>query len=206
MRNENSAIISDQPGRSAFCFAREQGFWGSEQDGLWLCSELGSTRTVGASRGMRGQQLTLHGMSVPVMLSWYWLHRDDGRHEKRFVVSTAPLSATYITRLGRKRWRIECCFKVAKHRFSLHRFGTGNSARCVSPGSFSRFLLTFWRIVLPNASARCCVCDWAKVARFALETLFPAVVVQALVVTIRQVQLLARTLGIDLSIQGCASG
>lgn len=34
-------------------------------------------------------------------------HRDDGSLEKRFVISTKPLSAIYITRLGRRLWQID---------------------------------------------------------------------------------------------------
>jgi len=38
----------------------------------------------------RGQQVYLHGMNFPVTLSWYWLKKEDGKKEKRFVVSTKP--------------------------------------------------------------------------------------------------------------------
>jgi Transposase DDE domain len=70
----------------------------------------------------QGRQVVLEGLAFPVTLSWYWLKRDNGTREQRFVVSTQPLSGSYITRLGRRRWQIEGFFKVAKHRFSLHRF------------------------------------------------------------------------------------
>ena len=57
------------------------------------------------SQGLqRGQQVVLQGLNFPVTLSWYWLDRDDGCLEKRFVISTKPLSAIYITRLGRRPW------------------------------------------------------------------------------------------------------
>jgi hypothetical protein len=57
------------------------------------------------SQGLqRGQQVVLQGLNFPVTLSWYWLSRDDGSLEKRFVISTKPWSAIYITRLARKRW------------------------------------------------------------------------------------------------------
>ena len=52
----------------------------------------------------RGQQVVLQGLNFPVTLSWYWLARDDGSLEKRFIISTKPLSAIYITRLGRRGW------------------------------------------------------------------------------------------------------
>ncbi|WP_445246141.1 hypothetical protein [Microcoleus sp. OTE_8_concoct_300] len=57
------------------------------------------------SQGLqRGQQLVLQGLNFLVTLSWYWLDRDDSRLEKRFVISTKPLSAICITRLSRRRW------------------------------------------------------------------------------------------------------
>jgi hypothetical protein len=62
-------------------------------------------------------------MTFPVTVSWYWVERASGARAKRFVVATEPLSSSYITCLGRRRWQIGGFFKVAKHRFSLHRFG-----------------------------------------------------------------------------------
>ena len=57
------------------------------------------------SQGLqRGQQVVLQGLNFPVTLSWYWLYRDDGSLEKRFIISTKPLSAIYITRSGRRPW------------------------------------------------------------------------------------------------------
>ena len=63
------------------------------------------------SQGLqRGQQVVLQGLNFLVTLSWYWLSRDDGSLEKRFVISTKPLSAIYITRLGRRLWQIDFFF------------------------------------------------------------------------------------------------
>jgi hypothetical protein len=60
------------------------------------------------SQGLqRGQQVVLQGLNFPVTLSWYWLSRDNGSLEKPFVISTKPLSAIYITRLGRRPWQID---------------------------------------------------------------------------------------------------
>ena len=65
------------------------------------------------SQGLqRGEQVVLQGLNFPVTLSWYWLDRDDGRLEKRFVISTKPLSAIYITRLGRRLWQIDFFLKL----------------------------------------------------------------------------------------------
>jgi len=65
------------------------------------------------SQGLQmGQQVVLQGLNFPVTLSWYGIDRDHGRLEKRFVISTKPLSAIYITRLDRRLWEIEGFFKL----------------------------------------------------------------------------------------------
>ena len=55
--------------------------------------------------------------------AWYYLKRENGRLEKRFVLSTKPLKASTIKWWGKRRWQIEGWFKTANHRFGLHRFG-----------------------------------------------------------------------------------
>jgi hypothetical protein len=47
----------------------------------------------------QGQQVYLWGVDFPVTVSWYWLVKDDGSREKRFVVSTQPKTGVYITLL-----------------------------------------------------------------------------------------------------------
>ena len=71
----------------------------------------------------RGQQVWFVGLNFPVTVSWYYLKRDDGKLEKRFILSTKPLKASAINWWGKRRWQIEGWFKTAKHRFGLHRFG-----------------------------------------------------------------------------------
>ncbi len=73
----------------------------------------------------RGLQVRLVGLNFPVTVSWYYLKRDNGKLEKRFVLSTKPLKASTINWWGKRRWQIEGWFKTAKHRFGLHRFGQG---------------------------------------------------------------------------------
>jgi hypothetical protein len=65
------------------------------------------------------------GLKFPVCISWYYLKRDNGKKEKRFVLSTKPLKGSTITWWGKRRGQIEGWFKTAKHRFGLHRFGQG---------------------------------------------------------------------------------
>lgn len=52
----------------------------------------------------RGQQVRLVGLKFPVSVSWYYLKRDDGQLEQRFVLSTKPLKASTITWWGKRRW------------------------------------------------------------------------------------------------------
>lgn len=152
----------------------------------------------------QGTQVVLYGLSFPVTLSWYWLKRDDGQREKRFVVATEPLSGSYITRLGRRRWQIEGFFKVVKHRFSLHRFGQATRL-----GVYRWIVLSFLAYFLAHCACLCLrqtrLPNWAQMARFALETWLPTVVIQSLILMIRRYQPLAQSLGINLSISTFSS-
>ena len=55
------------------------------------------SRTLVDGRSLRhlhkqGQQVRLVGLDFPVTVSWYYLKRDNGRLEKRIVISTRPLN------------------------------------------------------------------------------------------------------------------
>jgi Transposase DDE domain len=156
------------------------------------------------SLSRQGSQATLFGMTFPVTVSWYWVKREDGKREQRFVVSTEPLSGSYITRLGRRRWQIEGFFKVAKHRFSLHRFGQQTLL-----GVYRWILLSLIAYFLAHCaclwSGRTDLPDWSVAAQLALECLLPTTLIAGLVLMIKRYQPLARNLGIDLSIRGCSS-
>ena len=57
------------------------------------------SRTLLDGRSLRhlhkqGQQVRLVGLDFPVTVSWYYLKRDNGRLEKRIVISTRPLKAS----------------------------------------------------------------------------------------------------------------
>lgn len=95
------------------------GFWEAQRHPLPQHSQAKSVCK-------RGQQVRLVGLKFPVSVSWYYLKRDNGQLEKRFVLSTKPLKASTITWWGKQRWQIEGWFKTAKHRFGLHRFGQGS--------------------------------------------------------------------------------
>ena len=64
----------------------------------------------------QGQQVRLVDLKFPVTVSWYYLKRDNGKQELRFVLSTKPLKATTIKWWGKRRWLLEGWFKTAKHR------------------------------------------------------------------------------------------
>ena len=56
------------------------------------------SRTLYDGRSLRhlhkqGQQVRLVGLDFPVTVSWYYLKRNNGRLEKRIVISTRPLKA-----------------------------------------------------------------------------------------------------------------
>ncbi|NJR25962.1 MAG: transposase [Richelia sp. CSU_2_1] len=153
----------------------------------------------------RGQQVVLMGLDFPVTLSWYWLERDDGKLEKRFVISTKPLSAVYITMLGRRRWQIEGFFKTIKHRFGLHQFGQGTLL-----GVYRWILLSFIAYFLArstyNDSGKTTLPDWGAVAQLAAETLLPSLVVLELLINIKHRQTLVRQQGFDITVSGWQYG
>jgi hypothetical protein len=48
----------------------------------------------------QGQQVYLVSLNFPVTVSWYYLKREKGRLEKRFILSTRPLKARAILNGG----------------------------------------------------------------------------------------------------------
>lgn len=52
----------------------------------------------------RGQQVRLVGLKFPVTVAWYYLKRDNGKLEKRFVLSTKALKGSTLTWWGKRRW------------------------------------------------------------------------------------------------------
>ena len=55
----------------------------------------------------QGQQVHLVGLNFPVTVSWYYLRRENGKLEKRFVLSTRPIKASTLKWWGKRRWQIE---------------------------------------------------------------------------------------------------
>jgi hypothetical protein len=147
----------------------------------------------------RGQQVVLHGIDLDVTLSWYWVKLENGQKEKRFVISTKPLSAVYITMLGRRRWKIEGFFKVAKHRFGWHRFGQGTLK-----GVYRWIILSMIAYLLAHYaclwSGSTTLPDWGEASRLAKETLFPSLVLLLLLIDIKEKTWIARQQGLDIRI------
>jgi len=51
----------------------------------------------------QGQQVRLVGLNFPVTVSWYYLKREHGKLEKRFVLSTRPIKASTLKWWGHRR-------------------------------------------------------------------------------------------------------
>ncbi len=178
---------------------RTSGIFGIRSD-----RRLASGQHVSQVR-QRGQQVVLQGLNFPVTLSWYWLSRDDGSREKRFVISTKPKSCIYITLLGRRRWQIEGFFKTVKHRFGLHRFGQ-STLLGVYRWLVLSFIAYFLAYLAYLGSGVKPLPNWREAARLARETLLPALVVLRLLININRSQSLARHQGFDITVSGWQYG
>ncbi len=150
----------------------------------------------------QGQQVYLFGLSFPVTISWYYLKRDNGKLEKRFVLSTRPIKASTLKWWGKRRWQIEGWFKTAKHRFGLHRFGQGTLLGMYRwlILSLTAYLIAHWTYLhLQPASPP----DWGQAAQVALEFIFPQIVVYLLLLNIERLSCLARSCGFNIQISRC---
>lgn len=150
----------------------------------------------------RGQQVRLVGLKFPVCVSWYYLKRNRGKLEKRFVLSTKPLKASTITWWGKRRWQIEGWFKTAKHRFGLHRFGQGTLLGVYRwlILSLIAYILAHWAYLSINSTG---LPDWGEAAKTALEFIFPQILVSLLLLHIQQMIPLARSHGFDIQVTRC---
>lgn len=150
----------------------------------------------------QGQQVRLVGLKFHVTVSWYYLKRDKGKLEKRFVLSTRPIKASTLKWWGKRRWQIEGWFKTAKHRFGLHRFGQGSLLGMYRwlILSLTAYLISHWtylqtQLPLPP--------DWGEAAQTALESIFPQIVVSLLLLDIERLIPLTRSFGFDIHISRC---
>ena len=150
----------------------------------------------------RGQQVRFVGLKFPVSVTWYYLKRDDGKVEKRFVMSTKPLKASTISWWGKRRWQIEGWFKTAKHRFGLHRFGQGTLLGVYRwlVLSLIAYILAHWAYLSTSVPD---LPDWGEAAQTALEFIFPKILVSLLLLDIERLAPLARSHGFDIHISRC---
>ena len=159
----------------------------------------------------RGQQLHLRGLKFPVSVSWYYFKRDDGKYEKRFVLSTKALKASTISWWGKRRWLLEGWFKTAKHRFGLHRFGQGTLLGVYRwlVLSLISYVLAHWAYLSTAMPAAICanaptnLPDWGQAAEIAFHTIFPQLVLLLLLQDIERLRNLALSQGIDIQISRC---
>lgn len=150
----------------------------------------------------QGQQVRLVGLNFPVTVSWYYLKRDNGKLEKRFVLSTRPIKASTLKWWGKRRWQIEGWFKTAKHRFGLHRFGQGTLLGMYRwlILSLTAYLIAHWTYLhLQGASPP----DWGQAAQTALESIFSQIVVSHMLLNIERLAPLARSCGFDIQVFRC---
>lgn len=150
----------------------------------------------------RGSGVRLLGLKFPVYLSWYYFKRSDGKWEKRYILCTKALKGSTIAYWGRRRWAIEGFFKMAKHRFGLHRFGQQTLLGVYRwlVLSLTAYLLAHWSYLhSPNGPLP----DWGKAAQLALELLLPLMALLPLLADMQRLRPLAKSYGLDLNATWC---
>lgn len=141
-------------------------------------------------------------MEIPVYVAPYWLRRDGGKKERRFVLSTKAMRPRHIVRWGKRRWRIEGFFKTAKGRFSLDRFGQGTR-----PGVYRYLLLSLMAYLLAHWGHLSLGGEglprWAEAARTILEEALAGAVIEGLLTEIEERGALLRRHGIEVRVDRC---
>lgn len=169
--------------------------------GIRCNRKLDDGRTL-AQLHKRGQQLRLSGLKSRVHVSWYDFKREDGKWEKRYVLCTKALKASTITWWGRRRWKIEGFFKVAKYRFGLDRFGQQTLLGLYRwlVLSLTAYLLAHWGHLHSVGGD---LPDWGEAAQTALELLLPLMALFPLLAEIQRLQPLAKCYGLDINVAWC---
>ncbi len=150
----------------------------------------------------RGQQVRFVNLKFPVTVSWYYLKRDDGKLEKRFILSTRPLKATTINWWGKRRWQIEGWFKTAKHRFGLHRFGQGTLLGVYRwlILSIIAYILAHWAYLsVPTGDLP----DWGEAAQLAFQLCFPQLLLFLILLNLELRRDFLLSLGFDVQFFRC---
>jgi len=144
-----------------------------------------------------GQQVRLRGLSMSLTWGYYFFKGKDGRYLKRHLLCTRRLKASTLRWWGRRRWAIEGFFKVAKHRFGLHRFGQSSIL-----GVYRwlvlvlvAFVLALCGLLMQQAAEEV---DWAAAAQTIIRLLIPHVVIYSLLKELEPWRKEALQLGIEL--------
>jgi len=148
-----------------------------------------------------GQQVRLRGLSMSLTWGYYYFKGEDGRYRKRHLLCTRRLKASTLRWWGRRRWVIEGFFKVAKHRFGLHRFGQS------SPLGVYRwlvlvliaFILALCGLLMQQAAEEI---DWAVAAQSIVRLLIPHIVIYSLLKALEPWRKEALALGVELPNMG----
>jgi hypothetical protein len=152
--------------------------------------------------GRRLRLLHKPGLNFPVSVSWYYLKRDNGRLEKRFILSTKPLKASTINWWGKRRWQIEGWFKTAKHRFGLHRFGQGTLL-----GVYRWLVLSLIAYVLAHwaylSTATDDLPDWGQAAQIAVQVCLPEFLMFSILLHLERMRSFLLSQGINIYISRC---
>lgn len=117
-------------------------------------------------------------------------------------MSTRPLKASTIKWWGKRRWQIEGWFKIAKHRFGLHRFGQATLLKMYRwlLLSLTAYLIAHWTYLLTQNRP---LPDWGEAAQTARESIFPQIFVSHLLLNIERLLPIARSCGFDINISRC---
>nr|WP_315789780.1 transposase [Fischerella sp. JS2] len=150
----------------------------------------------------RGQQVRFVGLKFPVTVSWYYLKRDDGKLEKRFILSTRPLKASTINWWGKRRWQIEGWFKIAKHRFGLNRFGQGKLLGVYRwlVLSLIAYILAHWAYL---SLATTDLPDWGQAAQIAIQACLPGFLVFSILLNLERMRSFLLSQDINIHISRC---
>lgn len=158
--------------------------------GFEAVTGMRSDRKVQDGRHLRdvakGEKVMLGGLAFPVWVSWFDITRKK-RKLRYFVISLAKATGRTIKRWGRFRWRIEAFFTTMKQRFSLGRFG---QARLIGVDRYLALALLAYllshlsALSLPELGWP----DWRKLAQTLRLSLFPLLVLDALLVQLHQLK------------------
>lgn len=144
-----------------------------------------------------GQQIYWQGLCMPLSWGYYYFKREDGRYRKRYLLWTRRLKASTLQWWGRRRWQIEGFFKVAKHRFGLHRFGQSSQL-----GVYRWLVLVLiafvWALCGSLIQQHTQVRDWAVAAQSIARLLLPHVIIYSLLKQLEPWRKEALQLGIHL--------